>query len=340
MVLGVLIFYSIVTGWIIRYLTSSVTGSFMEADSVEAYFEGFAGQPESVFWLVLALLATGGIIAFGISKGIERASKVMMPLLLVLLAILLIRSVTLPGSVAGIRYLFVPDWSYLLRPITWGMALGQAFFSVSLTGSSMLVYGSYLDRDFDIPSAALSTVTLDTVIALMAALIIMPATFAYGIDPAAGPPLLFITLVSVFTNMPGGQIIAVIFFLGVLFAAVSSLLNMMEVVVEGAMDQYKISRKVCVVIIGVLALGCAIPLAINQGAFDWFVDLITVYLLPVGAAVAAVLFFWVFGMERARAEVNLGAERPVGAWWNPVAKYLFVGVAIVIIGLQMAFRIG
>ena len=340
MILGVLIFYAIVTGWVIRYLASSVTGSFMEAEQVGAYFEGFAGQPESIFWLLLALAATGGILAFGVSKGIERASKFMMPLLLVLLAILMIRSLTLPGSMAGIRYLLVPDWSYLLKPITWGMALGQAFFSVSLTGASMLVYGSYLDRDFDIPNAALSTVTLDTIMALMAALIIMPATFAYGIDPAAGPPLLFITLVSVFTNMPGGQIIAILFFLGVLFAALSSLLNMMEVVVEGAMDQFKLSRKVCVAIIGVLAFLCAIPLAINQGAFDWFVDLITVYLLPVGAAVAGILFFWVFGMDRARAEVNLGAEKPVGAWWNPVAKYLFVGVAIVIIGLQMAFRIG
>jgi NSS family neurotransmitter:Na+ symporter len=283
---------------------------------------------------------TAGILLFGIAKGIERASKIMMPLLLGLLLVLLLRSLTLPGSMEGLRYLFVPDWSYLLKPITWGMALGQAFFSVSLTGAGMLVYGSYLTDDFDIPSAALNTVTLDTLIALMAGAIIMPATFAYGIDPAAGPPLLFITLVSVFQNMPGGRVVSVVFFLGVLFAAVSSLMAIKEVVVEAAMDQFRIGRRTSVFLAAALAFLCGIPLALDAGAFDRFVDLVTVYLVPVGAALAGVLFFWVVGVKQARAAVNLGSSRPVGPWWEPVAKYLFVGVAILIIGLSMAFRVG
>jgi NSS family neurotransmitter:Na+ symporter len=263
-----------------------------------------------------------------------------MPVLLVLIGILLVRSVTLPGAMEGIRYLLVPDWSYLLKPITWGMALGQAFFSVSLTGAGMLVYGSYLKRDFDIPHAALNTVTLDSAMAIMAALIIMPATFAYGIDPAAGPPLLFITLVSVFQNMPGGHVISILFFVGVFFAALSSLLTMMESVVEATMDQFAWSRRTSVVVVACIAFLCGIPLAVNQGSFDRFVDIITVYLVPVGAALAAVLFFWVVGVGRARAEVNTGAAKPVGQWWEPVAKYLFVGVAILIIGLSIAFRVG
>ncbi|MFC1574611.1 sodium-dependent transporter [Gemmatimonadota bacterium] len=338
--LGTLVFYFIVTGWVLRYLVSSVTGSFLTAGPPADAFDQFSGQPESVLWQALAVVITAGIIVFGISKGIERASKWMMPMLLVLLGILLVRSLTLPGSMEGIRYLFIPDWSYLLKPITWGMALGQAFFSVSLTGAGMLVYGSYLRRDFDIPNAALTTVTLDTVMALMAALIIMPATFAYEIDPAAGPPLLFITLVSVFTNMPGGQLIAILFFLGVLLAALSSLLAIKEVVVEGIMDQFSWSRKMSVALTGSVAFLCGIPLAINQAAFDGFINLITVYLVPVGAALAGILFFWVLGVKRARAEVNEGARRPVGAWWEPVAKYLFVGVAVLIIGLSIAFRIG
>ncbi|MFC1661683.1 sodium-dependent transporter, partial [Gemmatimonadota bacterium] len=190
------------------------------------------------------------------------------------------------------------------------------------------------------PHAALSTVTLDTGMALTAALIIMPATFAFGIDPAAGPPLLFITLVRVFGSMPGGEFVAILFFLGVLFAAVSSLLAIMEAVVEAAMDQFRWKRRTAVLATAVVAFLAGIPLAINTSAFDSFVDLITVYLVPVGAALAAFLFFWVLGIKRAREEVNVGANRPVGAWWEPVAKYLFVGVAIVIIGLQIAFRVG
>ena len=338
--LGVLVFYLIVTGWVLRYFVSSFTGAFLDAGPSEAYFTQLSGQPESIGWQFIAVIITGGILVFGISRGIERATKVMMPLLLGLLVVLLIRSVTLPGSMEGIRYLFVPDWSYLLKPITWGMALGQAFFSVSLTGAGMLVYGSYLKKDFDIPNAALSTVTLDTGMAIMAALIIMPATFAYGIDPAAGPALLFITLVSVFQNMPGGQFVAILFFLGVLFAAVSSLLAIKEAVVEAAMDQFSWSRRTSVLLTAVVAFLCGIPLAINQNAFDRFVDIITVYLVPVGAAIAGILFFWVLGVKRARAEVNIGSEKPVGPWWEPVAKYLFVGVAVAIIGLSMAFRIG
>jgi NSS family neurotransmitter:Na+ symporter len=338
--LGVFIFYLIVSGWVLRYLVSALSGTLLSAGPADVYFNQFSGTPESIWWQALAAVITAAILVFGISKGIERASKVMMPLLLLLLVVLLVRSVTLPGAMDGIKYLLVPDWSFLLKPLTWGMALGQAFFSVSLTGAGMLVYGSYLKEDFDIPSGALNTVTLDTAMALMAALIIMPAAFAYHIDPAAGPPLLFITLVSVFQNMPGGQIVAILFFLGVLFAAVSSLLAMKEAVVEAAMDQFDWSRTTAVLWTAGVAFLCGIPLAINQARFGGFVDLITVYLVPVGAALAGILFFWVLGIDRARAEVNLGAKRPVGEWWEPVAKYLFVGVAVAIIGLSMAFRIG
>lgn len=338
--LGVLIFYSIVTGWVLRYVASSVTGTFLHEGSVEAYFHRFAGQPGTVPWQFLAVVLTGGILAFGISRGIERASKVLMPLMAVLLVILLVRAVTLPGAAEGIRYVLVPDWSYLLKPITWVMALGQAFFSVSLTGSGMVVYGSYLRRDVDLPDAAINTVTLDTLMALTAAFIIMPAAFAYGLDPAAGPPLLFITMVSVFTDMPGGQILATLFFVGVLVAALTSLLGIGEAVVEAAMDQFAWSRRRCVVVTAAVVFLGGLPLAVDATRFDLFVNLLTVYCVPVGAAMAAVLFFWVVGVKKARAEVNHGARYPVGAWWEPVAKYLFVGVAILVIGLSVVFKIG
>ena len=149
-----------------------------------------------------------------------------MPVLLVLFLILLVRSLTLPGAMKGINYLLNPDWSFLLKPSTWGMALGQAFFTVSLGGAAMLVYGSYLGQDADIPFSAVSTVILDTLGALLSALVIIPAIFAYGFDLAAGPQLLFITLPEIFSTMPGGQLFSVMFFTGVLFAALSSLINL------------------------------------------------------------------------------------------------------------------
>lgn len=337
---AIMIFYAIVTGWVVHYVFTSVTGAYLTAESAAAYFGGFAGRPGSIPWQGLALALALGILAFGVAKGLERANKIIMPVLLVLFLLLVVRSVTLPGAGAGLKHLFVPDWSYLLKPITWGMALGQAFFTVSLNGAGMVVFGSYLKREADLPASAVQTVTLDTVAALLAALIVMPAVYAYGLDPAAGPPLLFITLPEIFRAMPGGQMVGLVFFVSVLLAALSSLLSMMEVAVEAMMDQFQWSRRTSVVVAAGSALVCGLPLALNMNWFTLFVDLITVYIAPAGAVVAALLFFWVYGVENARREINVGARRRVGPWWNPVAKYVFVGVATLVVLLQLLFRIG
>ena len=337
---GVLLFYAIVAGWVLHYGFASISGAYFEADDTGAYFNQLAGQLRSILWQGLALALTLGVLIFGIAKGIERTNKIIMPILLGLFALLAIRSVTLPGALEGIQYIFVPDWSYLLKPITWGMALGQAFFTVSLTGSGMLVFGSYLRRDADIPASAFRTVTLDTMAALLASLMIIPAVFAYGLDPAAGPPLLFITLPEIFRAMPGGQIFGLLFFASIFLAAISSLITMKEVVVEGLMDQFQWSRTKSAVLAMIASFVCGLPMAIDMSWFTRFVDLITVYIAPAGAVVAAVLFFWVYGIDKARQEINVGARKPVGRWWNPVAKYVFVGIAVLIVVLQIAIGIG
>ncbi len=338
--LCILMFYGIVTGWVVRYLVASISGAYFGGENLGAFFESTAGQPMSIVWHVLALAAGVGVMVFGISRGVERVNKVIIPALFVLFLVLVVRSVTLPGALEGVKYLFIPDWSYLAKPITWGMALGQAFFTVSLAGSGMVVYGSYMKKDMDVPSAALQTVSFDTVAALLAALVIVPAAFASGVDVGAGPALLFITVPEIFATMAGGRIFSILFFLGVFFAAISSLFNLMEVSVEALQDQFTWSRKVSVVVVAGVALVGGLPLDINMGWFIAFVDLITVYLAPLGAAMAAVLFFWVHSVKEARRIINVGAARPLGAWWEPVAKYLFVGVSLLIVVLQMLFRVG
>ena len=220
------------------------------------------------------------------------------------------------------------------------MALGQAFFTVSLGGAAMLVYGSYLRRDADIPFSAVSTVIMDTLAALLSALVIIPAIFAYGFDLAAGPPLLFIILPEIFSTMPGGQLFSVMFFTGVLFAALSSLINMMEIIVESLMDQFQWTRRTTVGLVAISGFICGIPLAIDMSLFTKFVDIVTVYFTPLGAAMAAFLFFWIHPIEKARLAINSGAQYPVGSWWNPMEKYGYVGVAILVILLQIFYRIG
>lgn len=334
---GVFIFYVIVVGWILKYFSLSIMGSFQTMD-VPATFGGFAGQPESIIWQMFAIILTLVIVRMGVSKGIESANKIMMPALFTLFLILAVRSLTLPGAVEGLKYLFIPKWELLLDPITWIMALGQAYFSVSLGGASMVVYGSYLKDDTDIPSSALSTAFFDTLFALLAAIVIIPACFAFNLDPTAGPPLLFITLPSILQVMPGGYIFSILFFIALVFAALTSVINLMEVVVEAIMDRLKLSRNRGVFITAILGFLAGLPLALSIDRFGAFVDLVSVYLVPIGAVFAAVTFFWIYGADRAREQVNMGAKKPMGKWFEYFGKYVFTGVSILVLILAFVYK--
>jgi NSS family neurotransmitter:Na+ symporter len=311
-----------------------VSGAFSHMN-IDNAFENFAGHPESIFWNILAILITLSIVVLGVKQGIEKVNKIMMPSLFIIFILLLVRSLSLSGSIDGVKYLLLPDWSYLLKPITWIMALGQAFFTVSLGGGAMLVLGSYLRKDEDIPSSAIQTAFFDTGAAFLAAFIIIPAAFAFHLDVSAGPPLLFITMPHIFIKMSGGTFFGIAFFLCIIFAAISTEVALMEVIVEAFMDRLGFSRKKGVLTAACIAIILGIPLDLNMNFFGKFADFITIYLLPLSALLAAITFFWIYGVERARAEVNRGALRPLGKWWSFFAKYVFVFVAgaVLILGI-------
>jgi len=329
---GIFLFYNVVVGWVLKYFSISTTNNFKNID-VTNYLDSFLGSNETIFWLALALLITTIVVAYGVSKGIEKANKVMMPALFIIFIILLIRSVTLPGASEGVKYLLIPKWSYLLNPTTWVMALGQAFFTVSLNGAGMVVYGSYIKKDVDIPSSAINTAFYDSLSAMLAAFIIIPAAFAFGLDPASGPTLLFITVPTIFKSMPGGHLFGAIFFGSIVFAAVSSTINMMEATSEAFMYKTKWSRRKSVLFIGVISFLVAIPLAFNMELFNNFSDIITIYIAPFGTVISAITFFWIYGGDKALKEINMGAKRPLGNWFIPLAKYVFVFVSIIVIVL-------
>ncbi len=329
---GIFLFYNVVVGWVLKYFSISTTNNFKNID-VANYLDSFLGSNETIFWLALALLITTIVVAYGVSKGIEKANKVMMPALFIIFIILLIRSVTLPGASEGIKYLLIPKWSYLLNPTTWVMALGQAFFTVSLNGAGMVVYGSYIKKDVDIPSSAINTAFYDSLSAMLAAFIIIPAAFAFGLDPASGPTLLFITVPTIFKSMPGGHLFGVIFFGSIVFAAVSSTINMMEATSEAFMYKTKWSRRKSVLFIGVISFLVAIPLAFNIELFNNFSDIVTIYIAPLGTVISAITFFWIYGVDKALEEINMGAKKPLGNWFMPLAKYVFVFVSIIVIVL-------
>lgn len=328
---GIFIFYIIVVGWILRYFYASISSNLF-TKNIPEYFGNFAGTSATIPWTILAMVATVIILSFGITTGIEKVNKIIMPGLFILFIILLIKSLTLPNAFEGVKYLLIPDFSYLLKPITWIMALGQAFFSVSLSGAGMVVYGSYLGDDIDIVSSAKSIVIFDTIAALMAAFIIIPAAFSFGLDPTSGPALLFITIPEIFNRMAGGYIFSLLFFSSIIFAAVSSAINMMEAPIESIMSELKLSRIKAAIITGLLTLLVSIKLSTDMALFGSWADFMSIYMAPLGAAIAGIVFYWMD--ENPLDAVNKGAEIKQNKGFLILGKYIyiFVSLGIVVLG--------
>lgn len=327
---GIAVGYAVVVGWFIRFLVGFITGSaFKSADSA-IYFLEIAGPFGSIIWHLLAIILVSIVLISGISKGIEKVNKIMMPLFFILFIFLMVKVLALDNAEEGLKYLFFPKWSYLLDIKTWIYALGQAFFSLSLAGSGMIVYGSYLKRDIDIISSAKQTVIFDTLGALLAGVVIIPAVFAFNLDPASGPPLLFITLPSVFKMMPFGRILGILFFASVLFASITSLMNLLEVPIEAIQTRFKMNRKLAVLIVTSMAFLLGLY-AEDGDVLGKLMDLVSIYIIPLGAFISAVMFFWVIGIEKAREEIECGSNKKLSKIFDINAKYVFVFLTLFVL---------
>ncbi|MFR1707355.1 MAG: sodium-dependent transporter [Clostridium sp.] len=333
---GVFMFYNVVVGWIIKYLSLSINGKIKNIN-IPSYFDTFAGSAKTIPWNLIAIVLALAIVCMGISKGIEKINKIIMPMLFGIFILLAIRSLTLPGSIDGVKYLLTPQWSYLFKINTWVMALGQAFFTVSLNGCGMVVYGSYIKKDLDIPKSAVSTAILDTIAALLASFVIMPAVFAFGLDPASGPPLLFITIPTIFKAIPGGQVLMILFFLSILFAAISSSINMLEGPVESFMTQTKLSRKTSTVLIALVAFILSIPLNLDMNLFNTFADVITIVVSPLAALLVFIVFYYMNDKETVLEEINRGSGKKLGDRFFIFAKYGFTTITVLVIILGVIY---
>jgi NSS family neurotransmitter:Na+ symporter len=276
------------------------------------FFGAFVGNSQSVVaFQVLFMVLTMFIVLGGIGKGIERACKVMMPALFVILIVLIARSVTLEGAEAGLEFYLRPDFSKLTKEAFLD-ALGQSFFSLSLGLGIMLTYGSYIGKDEVLHSAALWTASLDTLVALLAGFAIFPAVFAMGFEPGSGAGLSFITLPAVFAKMPHGEIFSFLFFLLLFFAAITSSMSLVEVAAAFAIEKFKMKRTDAVCVMGVIiillggysALSLAgSPKVYGKDFFDAIEYLCNNILLPVGSFLASVFVGW-FWLPQARKELS------------------------------------
>lgn len=335
-VAGVFIFYSIVFGWILKYFSLSISFK-LSSLNVENAFTKVAGNPNSILWHSVAIIITGLVVVMGVEKGIEKLNKIVMPTLFISFAFLAVISLSLNNSIEGLKYLFLPRWQYLFKVDTWVMALGQAFFSASLNGAGLVLYGGYLKDDIDIVDSSKKTVFFNMVSAILSALVIMPAAFSFGLNPSAGPSLLFITVPSIFQKISGGSILTIIFFLTVVFAALSSAINMLDVATSFIIENFNFSRKKAVLLLCIIFFIVGIPLDLNMNFFTNFSDFITIILAPLGALIGMIAFMWILPTKKAISEIEKGTKKPLSKSFIIIGKYILPISTIVIILLGIIY---
>lgn len=333
--LGIAIGYAVILGWVLRACWGSATGEMLNTDA-QTYFSQAIGEFGSIPWHILVVALVCAVVFTGVSKGIEKVSKVLMPMFFALFLIVAVRVAFLPGALAGYEFLFVPKWEALLKADTWIMAMGQAFFSLSITGSGMIVYGAYLNKSADIPAASLRTALFDTLAAMLSALAIMPAVFAFGIDPTSGPSLLFITLPGIFREIPMGSLFAVFFFVSVAFAGITSLINMFEAVIESWQNRFRMPRKLAVALCGVITLAVGIFLEAEPKVGSWM-DFVSIVVVPTGAVLGAVSIYYVLGYRRIRQELEEGRKKPLSRAFGFAARFVYVPLTILVLILGFCY---
>lgn len=320
----ILSFYSVVAGWTVGYVFKMLIGD-------QTPFPNFASSTVLVVpLLAIFLVLTVAVVYRGVQHGLERWTKLLMPVLLVLILVLVVHGLTLPGAARGIEFFLKPDFSKITGK-TVVIAMGQAFFSLSLGIGGLLTYGSYLSKNENIVNAAVQVVALDTVIALLAGLMIFPALFSFGQQPAEGPALVFVILPEIFAQMPIGNVLGAVFFLMLTIAGLTSTISMLEIPVAYFVDERGWQRKKIAWLLGAFVFVAGLPSALSQGAvpglsslsffggksflemmiFLWF-DIFP----PLGALLFSILIGWVWGADKAADEMSLG---------NPKFKQPFIG---------------
>lgn len=335
--LAMAIGYTVVMGWLLKYMIGSFTGSTLSPDDIEQFGARFGSMASSFgnnLWQVIALLLGIGILMFGVARGIEKANKIMMPIFFILFAILGIYIAFQPGAIDGYKYIFRVDPKALADPSTWIFALGQAFFSLSVAGNGTLIYGSYLPDEEDIPAAAGRVAFFDTLAAILAALVIIPAMATTGAQlDQGGPGLMFIFLPALFKSMPGGYVIAIIFFVAVFFAGLSSLINLYEAPIATVQEKLHLGRKAACSVIAVISLIVSICI---QGIVSQWMDILSIYICPLGAGLAGIMFFWVCGKKYVETQINTGRSQPFTDKYLPICKYIYCPICILVLILGIA----
>ena len=330
--------YAVVITYVLKALLDTITGRIFATDST-SWFDMIS---TSDFKLVIPHLILMVLVYFALvyeTKGIEKTNKLIMPLFFILFLILALRVFFLDGAMGGYKFIFSLDIEKLKNIKTWVAAMGQAFFSLSLVGTVMVVYGSYLPDDEDVIKASTITTSLDTLAAMISSFVMLPACFAYGFSPTSGPKLLFVVLPQALKEMPLGRLYGIILFLAIVFAGISSIQSMLETITEAIEYKFpKLKRKsILIVLISIIYLvGIFIEPISKWG--PWM-DIVTIYILPISGIIGAITWFWVIKKENLLEEVNKSVGNKYGNAWYYIGKFIFVPLAIALCFIALRYHI-
>lgn len=353
---GVLSGYCVVGGWVIRYIINSIESVFsvsavgMSAD----YFDSFSSRGfEPILWTFVFMAVTCFIVTGGVSGGIERVSSVLLPILMVFLAGIMIYSLTLPGAAAGVKFFIVPDFAEIGGFAGFARialnAMGQVFFSLSLGMGTLITYGSYLPKNSRLASSTVTIVAMDTLIALISGFAILPAVFSFGLEPTEGFGLIFKTLPSVFMRMKGGAFVASLFFTLVLFAALTSSISLLEVIVAWVCSKTKLKRVSAAILASLLIFiaGCFASLSVgavsalkvgNMSLFEFFSFLSDKIIMPLGGFFICILTGYIWGIPRASEEITNGGSLKfrMKGLFSAAVRYIAPALIAVIFAVSLA----
>ena len=350
-----MMYYTTVAGWMLGYFFKFIGGTFagLNADAVDGVFGSMLASPgEMTLWMVLIVLAGFLVVSFGLQKGLERISKWMMLSLLVLMVILAVHNLTLDGAAEGVKFYLLPDLSRAMdvgvgKVIT--AAMNQAFFTLSLGIAAMEIFGSYMSQDHTLTGEAVRICCLDTFVALMSGMIIFPACFAFGVQPDAGPSLIFMTLPQVFANMTGGRLWGALFFLFMTFASFTTVIAVFENLLASCIDNFGWSRKKAVILNAVFILVASMPCVLGYNVWSDFhpllgkdvldtEDFIVSNLLLPGGSLMYLLFCvsrWGWGFDQYLAEVNTGTGLKMSRALKPYFQFILPLLILIILLVGM-----
>jgi NSS family neurotransmitter:Na+ symporter len=325
----VMIYYSVIVGWVSRYFFTSFSGAVWKASSSKAFFDVFIDTPQVFLWTLLVNAIVFAVLWLGVKKGLEKAAMIMGPVLFIIMAIMIVRTLNLPGVGKGLEYYLAPNWSYLFRYETWMQAIGQALWSGCFGWGIIMAMGSYMKKSEDIGSSIMQTGLLDGAISWMVGLAIIPACIVYGVPLDSGTSLSFLVIPKMFQEMSGGHLMMILFYASLMISGIGATIGCVEAGLAPIMEEWGFSRKTATLMGFVIWNIGALPVALSKNALDWMDATVGSYAILMGGLVILIFVGWAWGADRVRRYVlNLGADIKFGRWWNILVKFVAPGMIV------------